>query len=195
MIPLELGAIAVQRAHVVDRDIVDLPDAALALEREAHRFGSEPCCTICPLTCTKSLSLTCALVIWISWLPPRLNDAANVSKEPTCPTGGRRRSKIAAPDMLLNRLGVGKGRRAAEPASRPITDGVEMTLQLAHPRLRRRQDAGDLQRHLHAPSVAQEVQIDDLAGLDVAHTVVKLYEVGYTRAIDADYQVVGLTEQ
>jgi hypothetical protein len=30
--PLELGAIAVQRAHVVDRDIVDLPGAALALE-------------------------------------------------------------------------------------------------------------------------------------------------------------------
>src|SRR3984893_19442868 len=33
---LELGAIAVQRANVVDRDIVDLPGAALALERETQ---------------------------------------------------------------------------------------------------------------------------------------------------------------
>jgi hypothetical protein len=61
--------------------------------------------------------------------------------------------------------------------------------------LRRRQGGCDLHRHLHAPAVAQEVQIDNFAGLDVAHAIVKIHEVGYARTIDADYQVVRLTER
>src|SRR6202011_5715996 len=72
---------------------------------------------------------------------------------------------------------------------------IDVRFRSTHPRFRRRHSRCYLHRHLHATSVAQDIQINNFAGLDVTHTVVKIQEVGYARAVNTDYQIVGLTER